>query len=154
MCTFNIMSVTSFIEFLEKILEWRRIYQPLLNPDDNRRRIRFDTPYLKEPIQFDMNILPKEEYLPYFDKILKFIEDNKDEQDPTKFTDLEYEKFRRVRDYFASTNYDEAIVHQGRKDFYNWFSQYDTRRNQNFVETFPEMKNFWELCKSLNNQKD
>jgi len=153
MCTFNILSVTSFIDFLEKVLEWRKKYQPLLNPADHKRRIRFDTPYLKEPIQFDMNILPKEEFLPYFDKILDFIKDNMNEYDSTKFTEIEYEKFRRVRDYFASTNYDDSVVNQGRMDFYNWFSQYDKRRGLNFLETFPEMKNFWELCKSLNMEK-
>jgi len=153
MCTFNILSVTSFVDFLEKVLEWRKKYQPLLAPDSHERHIRFDTPYLKEPLQFDMNILPKEEFLPYFDKILKFIDDNKNEYDPTKFSAIEYEKFRRVRDYFASTNYDDAVVQQGRKDFYKWFSQYDKRRNLDFTKTFPEMENFWQLCSSLNTEK-
>lgn len=153
MCTFNILSVTSFIDFLEKVLEWRKKYQPILNPNRYGRRIRFDTPYLKEPLQFDMNILPKEEFLPYFDKILKFIDDNRDEYDPTKFTDMEYEKFRRVRDYFAVTNYDESRIEQGRSDFYSWFNQYDQRRNQNFLKTFPEMKKFYELCELINSSR-
>jgi hypothetical protein len=94
-----------------------------------------------------MHILPKEEYLPYFDKILKFIEDNKDEKDTTKFSDLEYERFRRVRNYFASITYDENKIAEGRKDFYNWFKEYDRRRNVNFLKTFPEMESFYNLCK-------
>jgi hypothetical protein len=94
-----------------------------------------------------MHILPKEEYLPHFDKILKFIEDNMDEADRTKFSSLEYERFRRVRDYFATVNYEEHRVQEGRRDFYNWFTEYDRRRNVNFVETFPDMSDFWELCK-------
>lgn len=153
MCTFNILSVTSFIDFLQKVLDWRKKYQPVLNPGGYGRRIRFDTPYLKEPLQYDMQILPKEEFLPYFDKILKFIDDNRDETDPTKFTDMEYEKFRRVRDYFATANYDENRVKEGRIDFYNWFSEYDKRRNVNFLETFPEMENFWDQCKKLAEDK-
>ena len=148
MCTFNILSVTSFIDFLQKVLDWRKKYQPIMNPGGYGRRIRFDTPYLKEPLQYDMLILPKEEYLPYFDKILKFIDDNRDEHDPTKFTELEYERFRRVRDYFATVNYDDARVKEGRKDFFNWFTEYDRRRDVNFLETFPEMENFWNLCKN------
>lgn len=152
MCTFNILSVTSFTDFLKKILEWRQKYQPLLNPDGYGRRIRFDTPYLKEPLQYDMHILPKEEFLPYFDKILKFIEDNTDETDPTKFTDIEFEKFRRVRDYFATVEYDKDKVEEGRKDFYTWFTEHDRRRGTNFLETFPEMENFWNLCKDLHNK--
>jgi organic radical activating enzyme len=146
MCTFNVLSVTSFTLFLEKMLEWRKQYhQP------NRRRIRFDTPYLKEPLQYDMHILPKEEYLPYFDKILKFIEDNTDEKDTTKFSELEYQRFRRVRNYFASVTYDENKITEGRKDFYNWFNEYDRRRNVNFLKTFPEMQNFYILCKDTAN---
>jgi hypothetical protein len=142
MCTFNILSVTSFNLFLEKVLEWRQDYH-----DPKRRRIRFDTPYLKEPLQYDMHILPKDEFTPYFDEILNFIDKNKDEKDTTKFTDLEYAKFRRVREYFVNKNYDEKRVNEGRKDFYNWFTEYDKRRNTDFLKTFPEMESFWNLCK-------
>lgn len=154
MCTFNILSVTSFISFLEKVLEWRAKYKCLFEgADTSERCVRFDTPYLKEPLQYDMQILPKEEFLPYFDKILKFIDDNRDEQDPTKFSDLEYERFRRVRDYFATVNYDEHKVTEGRVDFYNWFTEYDRRRGVDFLSTFPEMIDFWNLCNSLSDNK-
>jgi hypothetical protein len=150
MCTFNILSVTSFISFLEKVLEWRAKYQGQFKGDNESiRMIRFDTPYLKEPLQYDMQILPKEEFLPYFDKILNFIELHRDDSDPTKFSDLEFERFRRVRDYFATVNYDEARVMEGRKDFYIWFTEYDRRRNVNFIETFPEMEKFYNDCKQL-----
>jgi organic radical activating enzyme len=154
MCTFNILSVTSFISFLQKVLDWRAKYQPIMNPGGHGRRIRFDTPYLKEPLQYDMMILPKEEFLPHFDAILTFIDSNRDEQDPTKFTDMEYEKFRRVRDYFATANYEEERVKEGRIDFYNWFTEYDRRRDVNFLEIFPEMENFWNQCKNLAKEKN
>ena len=32
--------------------------------------------------------------------------------------------------------------------FYEYFTQYDSRRNLNFLETFPEMKDFWNEAKS------
>jgi organic radical activating enzyme len=151
MCTFNILSVTSFIDFLQKVLDWRKKYNDIdianNHPNARRRKIRFDTPHLKEPLQYDMNILPKEEFLPFFDSILKFIEDNRDEADITKFSDLEYERFRRVRDYFANTEYSEEKLIEGRKDFYTWFKEYDRRRDVNFLETFPEMESFWNMCK-------
>jgi hypothetical protein len=94
-----------------------------------------------------MHILPKEEFLPHFDAILQFIDDNRDENDVTKFSDLEYERFRRVRDYFADVQYDEDKVREGRKDFVNWFAEFDRRRNVNFLEVFPDMEGFWNLCK-------
>jgi organic radical activating enzyme len=148
MCTFNILSVTSFTDFLEKVLEWRAKYQEVYK-NERKQPIVFDTPYLKEPLQYDMLILPKDEYLPYFDKILKFIDDNRVDGDLTKFSDLEYERFRRVRDYFATKEYSEERVLEGRKDFYNWFTEYDRRRGIDFLETFPEMANFFNECKNL-----
>ena len=136
-------------------MEWRAKYEYLFEGVDTlERRVRFDTPYLKEPLQYDMQILPKEQFLPHFDKILKFIDDNRDESDPTKFSDLEYERFRRVRDYFATVNYDEHRVKEGRVDFYNWFTEYDRRRKVNFLGTFPEMEEFWKLCEATKKENE
>jgi hypothetical protein len=94
-----------------------------------------------------MHILPKVEFLPYFDDILQFIDDNRDDADVTKFSDIEYEKFRRVRDYYATTHYPEARILEGQRDFYLWFTEYDRRRDTNFLATFPEMENFYNRCK-------
>jgi len=152
MCTFNALSVTTFKDYLEQMLRWRAMYDDVipngLGSDELVRKIRFDTPYLKEPIQYDMHILPKEVFLPYFDECLEFIGDNIVETDTKMFSQLEYERFRRVRDYFATTQYDDARITQGRRDFYKWFSEYDRRRNVDFLETFPEMEEFWEMCKA------
>lgn len=147
MITFNILSVTTFKSFLEKILEWRTIYQ--WNVPDNKYRIRFDTPYLKEPLQYDINILPKDQFMPYMKESLDFIEDNLDDNDVTKFSQLEFEKFRRVVDYMQITHYSGEKIQQGRRDFYNWFNELDNRRGTNFLEIFPEMEDFYNLCESL-----
>jgi len=149
MITFNILCVTTFKQLLVKILEWRRIYNPY-NKTDQPQMVRFDTPYLKEPLQYDMNILPKDEFMPYMHDSLKFMEDNLDDSDPNKFSSVEFEKFRRVVDYMATTTYDDDKLDEGRKDFYNWFNTMDTRRGTDFVNTFPEMINFHNICKDLN----
>jgi organic radical activating enzyme len=151
MVTFNILSVTSFVDYLKKVLEWRKVYEDIipndLGSDEYVRKIRFDTPYLKEPLQYDMHILPKDQFLPYFDQILQFMSDNMEEEDRTKFSKLEYERFRRVRDYFATDQYSPEKIKEGRKDFYNWFTEYDRRRGTDFLATFPEMEGFFNLCK-------
>jgi organic radical activating enzyme len=144
MITFNILSVTTFKSLLEKILEWRTQYG--WYNDLNEHRIRFDTPHLKEPLQYDMNILPKDEFMPYMYDNLKFMEDNVVEGDPSKFSQIEFEKFRRVVDYMATTEYNQDKVTEGRRDFYNWFNELDTRRGTNFVTTFPEMEKFFKKC--------
>jgi hypothetical protein len=146
MITFNILSVTSFQSLLEKILAWRTRFQYHMQ-DDSKHRVRFDTPYLKEPLQYDMNILPKEEFMHYMYSHLKFIGDNVDDDAAGKFTSLEYEKFRRVVDYMETTHYTEERLKEGRKDFYNWFTEYDRRRGTDFITTFPELVNFYNSCK-------
>jgi organic radical activating enzyme len=147
MITFNVLTVTNFTRLLEKILEWRKRY----NHDQQNKwqRIRFDTPYLKEPLQYDMNILPKEQFVPYMYEHLKFIKENLDDKDRFKFSDIEYEKFLRVVKYMETTEYEKSRLYQGRKDFYNWFTEYDRRRNVDFLETFPELESFYLECSKL-----
>ena len=149
MITFNILCVTTFKSLLEKILEWRSIYNQY-NKTDQPQMVRFDTPYLKEPLQYDMNILPKEEFMGYMDDSLQFIKDNINDEDPTKFTTVEYEKFRRVVDYMQTTQYSDDVIEQGRKDFYNWFNALDERRGTDLIATFPEMEGFYNECELLN----
>ena len=142
MVTFNILTVTNFQSLLEKILEWRKQY-----PFNKDYRVKFDTPYLKEPLQYDMNLLPKEEFMPYMQSHLQFIKDNVDDKNLDKFTSLEYERFRRVVDYMETTHYAEDRIKEGRKDFYNWFTAYDRRRGTDFISTFPDLVNFYNSCK-------
>lgn len=146
MITFNILTVTNFQRLLEKILEWRAKYNN--DVQTKWQRIRFDTPYLKEPLQYDMNILPKDEFMPYMHSHLQFIKDNMDNSNRHKFSEMEYEKFRRVVDYMEKTTYTKERIREGRHDFYNWFTEYDARRKTNFAKTFPELENFLMACRN------
>jgi len=127
MITFNLLCVTTFRSLLEKIVEWREEY------GDN---IRFDTPYLSRPIQYDINLLPKEKYLDLMNNHLDFIAQNVAHK---KFTQVEYDKFKRVVDYMKTTTYSQERLSKGRKDFVNFFTALDHRRGTNFAETFPEL---------------
>ena len=147
MITFNILAVTSFKSLLEKMLEWRKQYGWYDHLKEHR--IRFDTPYLKEPLQYDMNILPKEEFMPYMHEALDFIKQNIDNTASDKFTDLEYEKFRRVVNYMETTHYSDDKLKEGRTDFHRWFTEFDRRRGTDFLETFPEYKPFFLDCKKI-----
>jgi len=144
MITFNILTVCNFNKLLEKILEWRGKYNT-----ENWQRIRFDTPYLKEPLQYDMNILPKEDFMPYMEKHLQFICDNLNNNDKTQFSDMEYAKFERVVEYMRNTRYPDDKIKEGRRDFARWFVEYDRRRDLDFNKTFPELDKFMDLCNEL-----
>jgi len=147
MITFNVLTVTNFNSLLKKMLEWRIKYNS--NDQTKWQRIRFDTPYLKEPLQYDMNILPKDQFMPFMYQHLSFIKDNMDDKDRTKFSELEYEKFRRVVDYMSNTHYTNDRLIEGRKDFFNWFTEYDRRRGTDFIDTFPELEEFYFECSTL-----
>lgn len=146
MITFNLLTVPNFSKLLVKILEWRKRY----NHDNQNKwqRVRFDTPYLKEPLQYDMNILPKEEFMPYMYQHLDFIKQNLDDTDRYKFSELEYEKFYRVVKYMETTHYSEQRLREGYRDFAAWFREYDRRRGTDFVSVFPELKHFLETCET------
>jgi pyruvate-formate lyase-activating enzyme len=147
MITFNILTVTNFQSLLEKILEWREKYNGF---EQNKwQRIRFDTPFLKEPLQYDMNILPKEEFIPYMQKHLDFILANLDDKNRSKFSELEYEKFLRVVKYMETTLYTQERLLEGKRDFFNWFTEYDRRRGTDFAKTFPDLISFMENCREL-----
>jgi hypothetical protein len=97
-----------------------------------------------------MNILPKDEFMPYMYESLKFMEDNVDDSRPDAFTTIEYEKFKRVVDYMAETVYDDKKLIEGRRDFYNWFNELDDRREADMLTAFPEMMDFYRLCQETN----
>ena len=150
MVTFNLFCVTSFTGLLKKFLEWRTLYGWYDDKPNDKHRVRFDTPYLRDPLQYDMNILPKEEYMPYMYDSLKFMEENVDDERSDKFTTLEYEKFKRVVDYMQETVYTDEKLIEGRRDFYNWFNELDDRRDADFLSVFPEMMDFYKLCQTVN----
>tara|TARA_B100000959_G_scaffold6519_1_gene6655 strand:+ start:2050 stop:3396 length:1347 start_codon:yes stop_codon:yes gene_type:complete len=133
MCTYHNLCVrNSFKLLLEKIIEWRSEFP---------QRITFDTPYIKEPPWFLLNTLP-ESYLHDQKDILKFMMKNKKE-----FNEVEYEKMKRVTDVMIENPFTTEQVTNGRKDFYKFVIEHDKRRNKNFLKTFPEYKDFYELCK-------
>ena len=146
MITFNIFCVTTFQTLLEKILEWREKYNDVETFRWNR--ISFDTPYLKEPLQYDINILPKS-YVKYMKNHLQFIKENLDDNRKDAFTTMEYEKFRRVVDYMEKTEYEPEKLMLGRKDFHNYFAEQGRRRNVNHETVLPEMEDFFKLCREL-----
>ena len=150
MVTFNLFSVTSFKLLLEKLLEWRNMYDWYDDPVNPQHRIRFDTPYLREPLQYDMNLLPKGEFMPYMHEALEFMKANVDDKSGKKFSSIEFERFKRVVDYMSETVYEEDKLIEGRRDFYNWFNELDERRDTNMLDIFPELLNFYRLCQETN----
>jgi organic radical activating enzyme len=137
MCTFNILCVATFTNFLQRIIYWRKKY--------GKDSLGFDTPYLKEPPHWMINILPQDFLEYHMDKNLQFILDNKN-----WFTEVEYEKMKRVRDYAFQNTVSNEKKRQGQRDFYSFFSENDKRNvGLNLLEVFPDYENFYNHCKEV-----
>lgn len=148
MITFNVLTVTNFTNLLEKILEWRKKYNGWVQSE--WQRIRFDVAYLVQPLQYDINILPKEEFMPYMYQSLDYMRQHQKVFSRNTFMQLETEKFANIVKYMETTHYSDERLLEGRKDFYNWFTEYDRRRSTDFLTTFPKLKNFYLSCRELN----
>jgi len=150
MITFNIFSVTSFKSLLEKFIEWRKVYGWYEDRESDKHRVRFDTPYLRDPIQYDMNILPKEEFMPYMYDALTFMKENVDDDKAAAFTTIEYEKFKRVIKKFRGIKYENLLYSIYENSLENWFNELDERRDTDMLSIFPEYINFYRLCQETN----
>jgi organic radical activating enzyme len=135
MCTYNVLCVTNFQQLLEKVIEWREKF--------GFESVSFDTPYLKEPPHWMINILT-DDFIVHQERQLQFIVDNK-----KWFTDVEYEKMLRVTDYMKAKTIPEEKIRAGRRDFYSFFTENDKRLGTDLLKTFPEYAEFYNLCKQI-----
>lgn len=143
MCTFNILSVTSFQRFLEKVLELREKYH---HKKDRPCPLFVDVSYLQNPTFQAIQLLPVE-YLAHMEKLVNFVADNRAEKKGNYwgFYSFEETKIRRCKEWMEKSM-DEDRLKMERKKFFEYYREYDKRRGTNFLKVFPEMKEFWELC--------
>ena len=114
-----------------------------------------DTPYLRHPTFLDAQIsthdLVDEFMLPGLD----YMADNVSDQwwaQHRGFEQTEFDKFRRI--VFHRLHYnkktdtrDRTEITRERAKFYEFVNEIDKRNNTNFLQTFPEMENFYNTCK-------
>ena len=139
MCTFNALSVVGFRSFLEWILSMRKKNKA------NHCRVLLDIPHLQSPEFFSCKILTPDFY-PIIENHISFMEKNTDEN--KGFQIAEIQKLERILNWMKA-NKDCKNLEQHRRDFYLFFTQYDQRRKTNFLEVFPEMKDFYLYCKKV-----
>ena len=142
MSTYNALSITSFLDFLKDMLEFRLKY----TNEIDRHPIGIDIPYLRWPAHQTIDILP-EEYRGMIEEQIKFMQDNLQQTYVPElcgrgFYDYEINRMRRILSVFdhRKTN----IVDQ--KDFAIFVNEHDRRRGTNFIKTFPEMAKFYNYC--------
>ena len=118
-----------------------------------RQRVWFDIPYLRYPDWMTIQ-LADHELLDTIQKNIDFMKENVLENDlyGRKYTGFKnYEVLKLERDLAwakQGLNMKDEELSSHLIRFYEYFTQYDNRRNLNFLETFPEMKDFWNEAKS------
>jgi organic radical activating enzyme len=138
MSTYNALSVTSYTEFLKDVLLLKLRYE------NEHRGVRIDIPYLDHPKWMNVGILPKY-FMPLLQKQIKFMKDNQIGNGiGIGFSEKEIGKLERIQYLFQDT---PDLVNQ--KDFILFFDEHDRRRNTNFLDTFPEMAEFYHYCKNI-----
>ena len=135
MSTYNALSITSYMEFLKDVLIMKLKYH---NTD---RSISLDIPYLDNPKWMSVRILPVE----YISQLLKQVEFMRANHcDGKGFQDWEIAKLERIQ-YLIKEDPEQVWL----KDFGLFFDEHDARRQTNFLETFPELTNLYNYCKSI-----
>lgn len=143
MVTFCALAIPSFNLFLDKILELRKDY------GGPYKRIHFDTPYTIEPPHLVAPILD-DRWVEHGEKQLQYLKDRVNDDNNEMFTTVEYRKLERAIEWIKATRQVEPLLSINRADFYRFVIEHDRRRGTNFLEAFPEMKEFLDLCKTCN----
>lgn len=133
MCTFNVLCVTNYQSLLEKVIEWRKLF--------GKEAFAIDIPPLVDPTYWSINILTPN-FMSYMNDTVKFMEENSE-----WFLDIEIHKFKRVTELMRNNTDDLKKIQKGRRDFYVFFTENDKRLGTNFLNTFPEYSDFYQLCK-------
>jgi len=153
MSTYNLTSVPSYHEVIKKVFELKKKHY-------NGKRYRhyaviLDTSYLRHPEFLQIRLLSTY----WIDKIredVKLMESLSEEKythiyghGHGGFYDFEREKLRRVLDWVDAPLGDIKWLMKMRRDFALYIDEFDKRRGKNFLETFPEMEDFYMSCKKL-----
>ena len=151
MCTTNILSITSFKRLLEDVLSLKKKH---INEHRNMP-LTIDMSILRWPIHYCVSILPSK-YADLMEDSLQFMIDNQENTNGNApfegFFIFEIEKMRRFIETIRQPINQEHTTLESTKaqqDFKLFVDEHDKRRGTNFLETFPELEEFYQECEKL-----
>lgn len=145
--TANLLSLPNWLTYIQQILQLRKMY------NTDRQLIWFDTPMLHDPKWLSMKLATPEMLQTLLDSI-EFMEANKETANNRfkGFKDYEIDKVKRLYEWAREPlNTHEELT--AMKNFDLFFKQHDMRRNTDIRKTFPELTQFIEECRLLNEQR-
>ncbi len=154
MCTYNVFSILTFDELIKGVYEYKKKYSSMDRAWNTA--VSLDTSFLRYPSHQTVQILPKEfsENVNKSAELAKSLEEiyhtTHNEFGVTYgFSEIEITKIKRIYDWMLSEQ-DEKTLKRNRFNFYKFVNEHDKRRSINFLETFPEYKEFYNSCKDIN----
>lgn len=154
MSTFNALSIPNYEKFLIDIFNLKKEFN-----SDTRYwspSVFLDSSYLRFPTHQSVRILPMD-WSYKIDEIVNMMEKLRnvlgvgvvDKWNPLYmgFTDIEIDKIKRIAEWMRSSEDDNKL--QNQLDFYKFIREHDFRRKTDFKETFPELIDFYEFCKTI-----
>jgi hypothetical protein len=141
--TMNNLNILGLKDLLRSILSLRKRHS------QTYQRVWFDTPILRQPIWQNLQILPPV-YTKRLQDVVDWMRENLETADSPfqGFKDYEVQRMQRVLDWMREGwRLQPEYVKLQRADFFRFFNEHDKRRNTDFIETFPEMREFWEECR-------
>lgn len=151
-CTFNIMStynalsVYGYEKLLKDVLDIKLEYT---NAKTRHSPITIDIPYLRYPGHQSIFILPKE-ILSNIKVHIDYMQSNTEDSSTAPFRGFfqhEVDKLTRLYNLAISEN-PPANLRVLQQDFVKFVDEHDRRRGTNFLETFPELSQFYKEIKS------
>jgi organic radical activating enzyme len=151
MVTFNGLSLFSFKDFLEDVWKLRVKY----NENDAHNRIPMMISYLRWPEPQTIKVIPEQFKKKYFKEISDFVDAHMRTTSPERsgrFYLEERDQLNRLIEYSKNDTSTERTI-ELRATFYEFFKEYDKRKGTNIIETFPEIKEYWNHCNELHSSR-
>jgi sulfatase maturation enzyme AslB (radical SAM superfamily) len=127
--TINVLSIPKLSKFSNWIVELEERYSV---------KVSMNPHMIKSPACHSVFVLPSE-FSRYVNDAIIVLE-NSPVQHPVYIKFLKSIR-RQLEDNIPDINL--------QREFYDWFSNFDSLRGLNLVETFPELKDFYEYCKNI-----
>jgi len=152
MITFNMLSLSTFKDFMQDIWTMRTEF----NPDDAMNRLPMMINYLRWPPFQDVRVAPREIKERYLQEIKTYMTGLMRHNSPDskgRFYLEEIDQIERLGEYMMEEiPQDQMFNHMN--DIGAFYPEYDRRRGTDFLKTFPEYKEFLESCKEVYRAKN
>lgn len=136
MCTINALCLESLPEFLTQLLTWKSQYGENF-PNFTLNILRF--PSFQSPL-----VLPDHLRIKYKDQLQSWLNTFENHVFLHQHERNHVQRLIDYLDYVKTPHSDAFNLTSLRKDFKSFYQQYDQRREKNFVETFPSLRDWYQ----------